>query len=91
MIHKTKIIVGGFFFLLCLTVFFAIASAGKGAHLVALEKEIYTLESQNRELEVQIVNQNSLKKVAEKAQEQGLVKATNVLYWNQDLSVAKLP
>ena len=90
-IKSTKSIVIVFFTLICATVFFAIATSGKGAQIVAIEREIASLEQENRELESHIVAHNSLRKIADEAANSGLIKDTKILYWNQDLSVATLP
>lgn len=70
----------------------SILFASRGSEMVHLEREISSLEQENRELEERIASQSSLTDLAKRAQDLGLHKPYQIVYTTDgEDSLAKLP
>jgi len=74
----------------------SIQAASLGSELMQIEKQISLIETENRKLMSQTIEETALTRVRQKAQELGMVKADDVYYLGQmagmdNKPVAQLP
>ncbi|GEM_PF-2662003 len=86
-----KIFIAFLGFLLVVTVFLAIESAGNGSKLYYLEKERTRLEEENRQLKTELIAKTSLTKIEEIALSLGMKKSEDIIYIDSEVPIAKLP
>jgi len=79
------------FILLVISVFFTIYTATLGARISRYEELESLLVKENQDLQEQILKQDSLSAVSEKAQELNYVKPQEIVYPQVSSIVAKLP
>lgn len=72
-------------------VFLSVAVGTKGSKLQTLERKIALVEAQNRRLQDDLLANQSLTKISEKAQELGFAPADSILYIGKSAPLAKLP
>ena len=77
--------------LVAAAVFLSIEAATKGAQLMYLEKEIAKVEKENKALTSSLVQDTSLTKIAQMAEELGMKRPKSIIYLNNKDTVAKLP
>ncbi len=78
---KLQKIIGGV--LVCLTiatVFFAIKASAEGQTLITLEEKAQTLQTENQELNSEIVNSTSLSQIGKEAQAMGMIQPEKYAY-----------
>lgn len=84
--RKLKLLVVLAFAVVATSVFFSVGSSAKGTELVEYERRISELESKNRELQAQIIEETALKRISEKAEGLSLGKAETIEYIGSGVS-----
>jgi cell division protein FtsL len=89
--NKTKFrvrllpLVGCLFAMLVVTsVFVSISSASKGSELMEIEREMQDMSARNQQLKMEMISGTSLKYIAERADELGMVRPEKIMYLNQE-------
>lgn len=82
---RIKILVWGTIsFLLVAAVFFAMKSSAQGVKLITLETKATTLESENQEIQSEIISDTSLSLIGKEAKTLGLDVPQKYVYLNRD-------
>jgi cell division protein FtsL len=90
---KRRLATLGITFVMCtvaIVIVTAIGVSSKGVELHALEQEIDQINTENKLLSEKIVRGSSLTSLYDSTAELGFEKPENIMYLNQDTSVAQL-